>query len=208
MSDHKQSRFQFSLRSGFIFLTAAICLWTVAVEKVDLRRDRDGFPKVEVRTRVRWHVRLYRFHLSIADLDTGEHREGSCWVLRLYNYPTNCTIVFDNSRGHWSEIARRSEVPIVSSQELEKMTKALNREIRLFEGPFLIIMAVILLAISFIPFFAWLGEIDHLRPNVARRCLFAMISIGTASAFCVTFVSTIVCASIFVVDVCTILKGG
>lgn len=208
MSIHKLSICQFSLRSVFIFLTAALCLWAAAIEKVDVQRDREGFPRVEVKTRLRWHLTFHRFYWSIHDLDNLTERNGSCWVLRLWNQPTNCSIVYDNYDGYWREYSRRSEVPIIDWRESAKQSRALHREIRLFEGPCLIVVAVVLFCGCLYSLYLLAAWAEKNKANIAENLIGPICVYATVFSFFCAVAVVLTCLCVLASDVYGILSGA
>lgn len=208
-------RFRFSLRTLFIVLTASICLWSAAIEKIEIKQGIVVAPSVEVRTRLRWHFHLHRFHWSIHDLDRDEKKEGSFWVLRCFNVPTRSTITFDNETGHWREYGRRGEVVYFDYREQAKASRALDREIRLFKSPALMLAAIALLGGAY-----WLVQIlidvhfdaqqkyEHFAVALMDTC-FGPVAVFFWLLACLSFLFAVThCFLLFAFDVYSICSGA
>lgn len=199
---------QFTIRGGFIFLTAALCLWAVAIEKIDIKRDHEGLPTVEAKTRLRWHFKLHRFRWSIHDLDNDTKKTGSHWVLRAYNVPTDTEIVYDNEPGHWRHFGTHSCHQIYFDyREQAKASRAFQREIRLFQGPFFILSALILFAGSLLLFEAYFNKVEGWLPESFIGIYTPVASLSFLAAFFCAFLIVVICGVVFCIDVFDIVTG-
>lgn len=199
----------------FFFLTAAIVLWVAAVEKVEVEQDFEGLPKIEVSTRLRWHLRLQRFRWHSINLDTGEDKSAEFWSLYAYNFPTNCVVTLNNE--DW--IAHKyigggpsGESPSdlawagFSAPELRQRSLAIDREIRLVLGPIYFITTAALFMLVLIV--SEPATRIELKSKTLQETFGFLVGIMVLASFFLSLVCCLTLVFIFLGDVFDILRGA